>query len=232
MCFRGWQKDYRHDKKRGSNVYCWFIHNSGKGFIDGHYTDYIVPNLNSFLRMLWAAGEAFKYPVLLLNLPCVSTVVKRWRRVRDVDTSWLLRLLFRRQKSHLLNLFGENCSTCTSIQNKTKKQIEYIVLCDSTLALHCVIYLCMYICTGESWESNSDTVESLSLSGRLRLKVVGSGQFWEILIGDVDSLPLLLTLKTTKEDTLMRHYTLRVIVFLFIYEILVNTVYLAQPPLI
>ncbi|XP_010727817.3 inter-alpha-trypsin inhibitor heavy chain H2 [Larimichthys crocea] len=49
---RGWQKDYRHDKKRGSNVYCWFIHNSGKGFIDGHYTDYIVPNLNSFLRML------------------------------------------------------------------------------------------------------------------------------------------------------------------------------------
>lgn len=151
--------------------------------------------------MLWAAREAFKYPVLLLNLPCVSTVVKRWRRVRDVDTSWLLRLLFRRQKSHLLNLFGENCSTCTSIQNKTKKQIEYIVLCDSTLALHCVIYLCMYICTGESWESNSDTVESLSLSGRLRLKVVGSGQFWEILIGDVDSLPLLLTLKTTKEDT-------------------------------
>uniref|UniRef100_UPI0037E74BA5 inter-alpha-trypsin inhibitor heavy chain H2 n=1 Tax=Semicossyphus pulcher TaxID=241346 RepID=UPI0037E74BA5 len=46
---RGWQKDYRVDKKRGSNVYCWFIHNSGKGFIDGHYTDYIVPNLNSFL---------------------------------------------------------------------------------------------------------------------------------------------------------------------------------------
>ncbi|KAM6962312.1 inter-alpha-trypsin inhibitor heavy chain H2 [Tautogolabrus adspersus] len=47
---RGWQKDYRLDKKRGSNVYCWFIHNSGKGFIDGHYTDYIVPNLNSFLQ--------------------------------------------------------------------------------------------------------------------------------------------------------------------------------------
>uniref|UniRef100_A0A3Q3GIU5 Inter-alpha-trypsin inhibitor heavy chain 2 n=1 Tax=Labrus bergylta TaxID=56723 RepID=A0A3Q3GIU5_9LABR len=47
---RGWQKDYRLDKKHGSNVYCWFIHNSGKGFIDGHYTDYIVPNLNSFLQ--------------------------------------------------------------------------------------------------------------------------------------------------------------------------------------
>ncbi|CAJ1054572.1 inter-alpha-trypsin inhibitor heavy chain H2 [Xyrichtys novacula] len=46
---RGWQKDYRLDNKRGTNVYCWFIHNSGKGFIDGHYTDYIVPNLNSFL---------------------------------------------------------------------------------------------------------------------------------------------------------------------------------------
>nr|XP_020468981.1 inter-alpha-trypsin inhibitor heavy chain H2 [Monopterus albus] len=48
---RGWQKDYRQDKRRGSNVYCWFIHNSGKGFIDGHYTDYIVPDLNSFLQM-------------------------------------------------------------------------------------------------------------------------------------------------------------------------------------
>ncbi|XP_029350706.1 inter-alpha-trypsin inhibitor heavy chain H2 isoform X1 [Echeneis naucrates] len=47
---RGWQKDYRPDKKRGSNVYCWFVHNSGKGFIDGHYTDYIVQNLNSFLQ--------------------------------------------------------------------------------------------------------------------------------------------------------------------------------------
>ncbi|XP_029017487.1 inter-alpha-trypsin inhibitor heavy chain H2 [Betta splendens] len=46
---RGWQKDYRHDEKRGSNIYCWFVHNSGKGFIDGHYTDYIVPDLNSFI---------------------------------------------------------------------------------------------------------------------------------------------------------------------------------------
>ncbi|XP_044042159.1 inter-alpha-trypsin inhibitor heavy chain H2 isoform X2 [Siniperca chuatsi] len=49
---RGWQKDYRYDKRRGSNIYCWFIHNSGKGFIDGHYTNYIVPNLNSFLQTL------------------------------------------------------------------------------------------------------------------------------------------------------------------------------------
>ncbi|XP_026217407.1 inter-alpha-trypsin inhibitor heavy chain H2 [Anabas testudineus] len=46
---RGWQKDYRRDTRQGSNVYCWFIHNSGKGFIDGHYTDYIVPDLHSFL---------------------------------------------------------------------------------------------------------------------------------------------------------------------------------------
>ncbi|XP_042367093.1 inter-alpha-trypsin inhibitor heavy chain H2 [Plectropomus leopardus] len=49
---RGWQKDYRRDKRRGSNIYCWFIHNSGKGFIDGHYSDYIVPDLNSFLPPL------------------------------------------------------------------------------------------------------------------------------------------------------------------------------------
>uniref|UniRef100_A0AAQ5ZGE1 Inter-alpha-trypsin inhibitor heavy chain 2 n=1 Tax=Amphiprion ocellaris TaxID=80972 RepID=A0AAQ5ZGE1_AMPOC len=48
---RGWQKDYRSDTRRGSSVYCWFIHNSGKGLIDGHYTDYIVPDLNSFLQM-------------------------------------------------------------------------------------------------------------------------------------------------------------------------------------
>uniref|UniRef100_A0A4W5K4U3 Inter-alpha-trypsin inhibitor heavy chain 2 n=1 Tax=Hucho hucho TaxID=62062 RepID=A0A4W5K4U3_9TELE len=43
---RGWQKDYRQDNKRGSDVVCWFIHNSGKGFIDGHYTNYIVPRLD------------------------------------------------------------------------------------------------------------------------------------------------------------------------------------------
>ncbi|KAM3587599.1 uncharacterized protein V6R79_009820 [Siganus canaliculatus] len=47
---RGWQKDYRRDRRRGSNIYCWFIHNNGKGFIDGHYTDYIVPQLSSFLQ--------------------------------------------------------------------------------------------------------------------------------------------------------------------------------------
>ncbi|CAL9682755.1 unnamed protein product [Knipowitschia caucasica] len=49
---RGWQKDYRTEKKRGSNIYCWFVHNSGKGFIDGHYTDYIVPDMNSSLQMI------------------------------------------------------------------------------------------------------------------------------------------------------------------------------------
>uniref|UniRef100_A0A674A9I7 Inter-alpha-trypsin inhibitor heavy chain 2 n=1 Tax=Salmo trutta TaxID=8032 RepID=A0A674A9I7_SALTR len=48
---RGWQKDYRRDNKRGSDVFCWFIHNSGKGFIDGHYTNYIVPRLDSFLPL-------------------------------------------------------------------------------------------------------------------------------------------------------------------------------------
>ncbi|XP_062852801.1 inter-alpha-trypsin inhibitor heavy chain H2 [Trichomycterus rosablanca] len=47
---RGQQKDYRWDKKHGSDVNCWFVHNSGKGFIDGHYTSYIVPDLDSFLR--------------------------------------------------------------------------------------------------------------------------------------------------------------------------------------
>ncbi|XP_036004735.1 inter-alpha-trypsin inhibitor heavy chain H2 [Fundulus heteroclitus] len=47
---RGWQKDYRRDTKRGNSVSCWFVHNSAKGFIDGHYTDYIVPHLSSFLQ--------------------------------------------------------------------------------------------------------------------------------------------------------------------------------------
>ncbi|XP_059367396.1 inter-alpha-trypsin inhibitor heavy chain H2 [Carassius carassius] len=49
---RGWQKDYRRDKKRGSDVYCWFIHNSGKGFIDSSYTSYILPQLDSFLTAI------------------------------------------------------------------------------------------------------------------------------------------------------------------------------------
>uniref|UniRef100_A0A8C5AK74 Inter-alpha-trypsin inhibitor heavy chain 2 n=1 Tax=Gadus morhua TaxID=8049 RepID=A0A8C5AK74_GADMO len=47
---RGWQKDYRQDRKQGSDVYCWFVHNSGKGFIDHHYTSYIVPHSHSFLH--------------------------------------------------------------------------------------------------------------------------------------------------------------------------------------
>ncbi|XP_065130720.1 inter-alpha-trypsin inhibitor heavy chain H2 isoform X2 [Paramisgurnus dabryanus] len=49
---RGWQKDYRIDKKQGSDVYCWFVHNNGKGFIDGSYTNYILPELDSFLPSL------------------------------------------------------------------------------------------------------------------------------------------------------------------------------------
>lgn len=53
MCVlnRGKQKDYRWDRKQGSDVYCWFVHNSGKGFVDGHYTNYIVPTLDSFLPL-------------------------------------------------------------------------------------------------------------------------------------------------------------------------------------
>ncbi|KAI1888064.1 hypothetical protein AGOR_G00181200 [Albula goreensis] len=45
---RGWQKDYRQDRKHGDDVFCWFIHNSGKGFIEGHYKNYIVPELDSY----------------------------------------------------------------------------------------------------------------------------------------------------------------------------------------
>ncbi|XP_045713686.1 inter-alpha-trypsin inhibitor heavy chain H2 [Phyllostomus hastatus] len=47
---RGLQKDYRTDQVFGTDVPCWFVHNSGKGFIDGHYKDYFVPQLYSFLR--------------------------------------------------------------------------------------------------------------------------------------------------------------------------------------
>ncbi|XP_067861209.1 inter-alpha-trypsin inhibitor heavy chain H2 [Heptranchias perlo] len=47
---RGLQKDYRTDAVNGTDVQCWFIHNSGKGFIDGHYKDYLVPHLYSFLE--------------------------------------------------------------------------------------------------------------------------------------------------------------------------------------
>ncbi|XP_067908037.1 inter-alpha-trypsin inhibitor heavy chain H3-like isoform X2 [Heterodontus francisci] len=42
---RGWQKDYRLDPKRGVNISCWFVHNNGKGFVDGIYTDYIASSL-------------------------------------------------------------------------------------------------------------------------------------------------------------------------------------------
>ncbi|XP_048462354.1 inter-alpha-trypsin inhibitor heavy chain H3-like [Rhincodon typus] len=42
---RGWQKDYRLDSKWGANITCWFVHNNGKGFIDGTYTDYVVSSL-------------------------------------------------------------------------------------------------------------------------------------------------------------------------------------------
>ncbi|XP_032737521.1 inter-alpha-trypsin inhibitor heavy chain H2 [Lontra canadensis] len=47
---RGLQKDYRTDRVFGMEVACWFVHNSGKGFIDGHYKDYFVPQLYSFLK--------------------------------------------------------------------------------------------------------------------------------------------------------------------------------------
>lgn len=47
---RGLQKDYRTDRVFGTDVPCWFVHNSGKGFIDGHYKDYFVPQLYSFLQ--------------------------------------------------------------------------------------------------------------------------------------------------------------------------------------
>ncbi|XP_004425438.1 PREDICTED: inter-alpha-trypsin inhibitor heavy chain H2 [Ceratotherium simum simum] len=47
---RGLQKDYRTDIAFGTEVPCWFVHNSGKGFIDGHYKDYLVPQLYSFLK--------------------------------------------------------------------------------------------------------------------------------------------------------------------------------------
>lgn len=47
---RGLQKDYRTERVLGTDVPCWFVHNSGKGFIDGHYKDYLVPQLYSFLE--------------------------------------------------------------------------------------------------------------------------------------------------------------------------------------
>ncbi|OXB77715.1 UNVERIFIED_CONTAM: hypothetical protein H355_011979 [Colinus virginianus] len=47
---RGLQKDYRTNRVFGTDVQCWFVHNSGKGFIEGHYKDYLVPHLYSFLK--------------------------------------------------------------------------------------------------------------------------------------------------------------------------------------
>ncbi|XP_033018180.1 inter-alpha-trypsin inhibitor heavy chain H2 isoform X2 [Lacerta agilis] len=47
---RGVQKDYRLDRVFGTGVRCWFVHNSGKGFLDRHYTDYLVPTLYSYLK--------------------------------------------------------------------------------------------------------------------------------------------------------------------------------------
>nr|XP_033782443.1 LOW QUALITY PROTEIN: inter-alpha-trypsin inhibitor heavy chain H3-like [Geotrypetes seraphini] len=44
---RGSQKDYRKDPKTGTKVPCWFVHNNGKGLIDGDHTDYIVPRIYS-----------------------------------------------------------------------------------------------------------------------------------------------------------------------------------------
>ncbi|ETE59830.1 Inter-alpha-trypsin inhibitor heavy chain H2, partial [Ophiophagus hannah] len=49
---RGLQKDYRLDRVFGTNVQCWFVHNNGKGFLDGHYRDYLVPNLYSSLKRI------------------------------------------------------------------------------------------------------------------------------------------------------------------------------------
>ncbi|XP_068132157.1 inter-alpha-trypsin inhibitor heavy chain H2 isoform X2 [Hyperolius riggenbachi] len=47
---RGVQKEYLYNNLQGTKVTCWFVHNNGKGFIDGHYRDYMVPNLYSFLK--------------------------------------------------------------------------------------------------------------------------------------------------------------------------------------
>ncbi|GCC25549.1 hypothetical protein chiPu_0003960 [Chiloscyllium punctatum] len=42
---RVYEKDYRLDSNRGTNIPCWFIRSSGKGFIDGIATDYVVSSL-------------------------------------------------------------------------------------------------------------------------------------------------------------------------------------------
>ncbi|XP_040269243.1 inter-alpha-trypsin inhibitor heavy chain H2 [Bufo bufo] len=48
---RGVQKEYQYNRIEGTKVTCWFVHNSGKGFIDGHHKDYEVPQLYSFLKL-------------------------------------------------------------------------------------------------------------------------------------------------------------------------------------
>nr|DBA31403.1 TPA: hypothetical protein GDO54_007259 [Pyxicephalus adspersus] len=47
---RGVQKEYQSNNVQGTKVTCWFVHNNGKGFIDGYYRDYMVPQLYSFLK--------------------------------------------------------------------------------------------------------------------------------------------------------------------------------------
>ncbi|XP_067325430.1 inter-alpha-trypsin inhibitor heavy chain H2 isoform X3 [Anolis sagrei] len=49
---RGVQKDYRLNRVFGTGVHCWFVHNNGKGFLDGNYRDYLVPSLYSYLKRL------------------------------------------------------------------------------------------------------------------------------------------------------------------------------------
>ncbi|XP_078533219.1 inter-alpha-trypsin inhibitor heavy chain H2 [Lissotriton helveticus] len=46
----GLQKDLSSDGASGTDVRCWFVHNNGKGFIDGSYKDYLVPQLYSSLK--------------------------------------------------------------------------------------------------------------------------------------------------------------------------------------
>lgn len=64
---RGVQKDYRTDRVLGTDVLCWFVHNSGKGFLDGHYRDYLVPHLYSFMKKPWMLQFSTKNSYLLLR---------------------------------------------------------------------------------------------------------------------------------------------------------------------
>ncbi|XP_078399161.1 inter-alpha-trypsin inhibitor heavy chain H3-like [Cetorhinus maximus] len=45
MVTRVYEKDYRLDSNRGTNVPCWFVSYNVKGFIDGIPTDYVVSSL-------------------------------------------------------------------------------------------------------------------------------------------------------------------------------------------